>query len=231
MALIFNRQRFYYRSLSRRRKALRLSIICLILSLVAVGIFGYFFWRHHGSDSSPVQAVKPQTSVYEPFLTFTTPYFQFQTDKNWQYEPNESTSNTFVYRGFRGKLVERDLTVYVNALPTPQSLLLTYILPVQAQGNTLISQNISDHCRTVVPAAELAASRNPRIVVVGGVTFTCQVDNSSTIIGTGMIGGSYQTSLTRTDGSQAKYFLLYHDLAYEPNPEIFKAIVDSFRSR
>ena len=183
--------------------------------------------RHPGVNSPSQATTQPKTTEYQPFKTFTSPYFTFQTDKNWQAMPAEYTANIYVYRAFRNNLVERDLTVYVNTLPV--NLMLTYILPVQVTGNKLSASDISQHCRNYLPASYLASSRNPTSVTVETVNFTCQTDGTSVTIGTGTKGGSYQTTMTRKNGTSAQYFLLYHDLTFSSRPEIFKTITESFK--
>ncbi len=228
MALHFSRDSFYFRRLRRRRRLIGTAILLLILLLVATAVFISLFWQHGDQNSPSVIGKQNKPVNYQPYKTFTTPYFQLQTDQNWQAVPAESTAHAYVYRAFKGRLVERDLTVYVNELPP--RLMLTYILPVRVDGNQFTAGSVSDHCRTAAPAAYLAKSRNPIEVTIDSVHFICQTDGTSTTIGTGLKGGSYQTALSRPNGSSAQYFLLYHDLAFNPRPQLFKDIVDSFKT-
>lgn len=203
-------------------------MLLVVLLIAAVIWFGSVFWRQAGSNSDPTTSQKGATINYQPYKTFTTPYFKLQTDQNWQPVAQESTGHHYVYRAFKGKLVERDLTVYVNELPP--RLMLTYVLPATPLGNHLQTTEVSQHCRASLPPSYLKTSNNPTTTTIGGVSFTCQTDGTGTTIGSGVKGGSYQANLRRTDGSTANYFLLYHDLAFTPRPQLFKAIVDSFKS-
>lgn len=204
------------------------AIIFLSLIVMATVVLAVALWQRHGNNSPPVASQRGKTTDYQPFKTFKTDYFRFQTDQNWQAVVAESTPDSFVYRAFKGKLVERDLTVYVNTLPP--RLMLTYVLPVRVQDNRLLSGDISAHCRDYLPASYLAGSRAPMATSFKNVAFTCQTDGTSTTIGTGVEGGSYQAIMRRAGNNSAKYFLLYHDLTLNPRPGIFKSIVDSFES-
>ncbi len=200
----------------------------MIMLIAGIVLAGVWLWNRGGNNSAPQTSTQNKTVNYQPYKTFNSPYFSFQTDQNWEAVPAESNSNTFVYRSIKNKLVERDLTVYVNSLPI--NSMLTYILPVQLQSDRFLTDDVSDHCRSSVPASYLASSRNPTTTTIKKVSFKCQVDGTSTTIGTGVEGGSYQADLVRQDGSKARYFLLYHDLSFTPRPQLFKTIVDSFRS-
>jgi hypothetical protein len=228
MALNFSRESFHYKKLRRRRRWLRGSMLTLSALIIGIIIFIVIFYHRSGSDSDPVRSKPSKTVIYDPYKTFTTPYFTFRTDKNWQARPAESTATMFVYRSFKGQLVERNLTVYVNQLPP--RLKLTYVLPVEVQKDRFAASSISDHCRSAVPASFLRHSRNPYEVSINDVHFTCWTDSPLTIIGTGVEGGSYQATMERKNGQTAQYFLYYQDVAFTPRPELFQSIVDSFQS-
>jgi len=228
MGLHFKRQSFYYRHLHRRRRLLKTGIFIALLLVIVVAGAVFFLWSRRGSSSPPDTSAHTTTINYQPFTTFTTDYFTFQADKDWQAVPAETTPTSFVYRELKKNLVERDLTIYVNQLPP--RLMLTYILPVDVTGNEMKTGDVSQHCRTSLPADYLKNSRNPKETTMGGVNFLCWADSASVTIGTGQRGGSYQVSLSHGQ-IKAQYFLLYHDLAYNPRPEIFKQLVGSFQSR
>jgi hypothetical protein len=228
MALHFNYRADHYRKLRRRIRIISLAMLVLVLAIAAILLITNYVYRHRGNNSPAQESANTKTIDYQPFTTFTTAYFSFQTDKSWQAVPAESTSTIFVYRSSRNNLVERDLTVYVNTLPI--NLMLTYVLPAQAKGNQLASSNISEHCRNYVPPSYLASSRNPVSVTFETVRFTCQTDSTGVAIGTGSRGGSYQLVMPRKNGTAAQYFLLYNDRAFTHKPDIFKAIADSFHS-
>ncbi len=228
MSLSFKKDSYYYGRKHRRVWLLRFAIFACACLIIAAAAFAIFFWNRHGENSGPDNSSKSRTINYQPNQTFTTSYFTFQTDKNWKAVPAESTSTQFVYRSFKSQIVERELTVYVNQLPP--RLMLTYVLPVQVAGNKMQPGDISQHCRTSLPADYLAHSNNPRDTVMGGVNFLCWTDSSRILIGTGIKGGSYQATMPHQGGS-AQYFLLYNDVAYTPRPEVFKDIVQNFQSK
>ncbi len=228
MSLRFKRQTFYYGKLRRRSRLLKAGMLGGTLLILVVAFASVLLWQRRGENSSPDTSGRTTTTNYQPYKTFTTDYFSFQTDKNWEAVPAESTPTSFVYRAYKNKLVERDLTVYINQLPP--RLMLTYVLPVEVSGNRLLTDDVSEHCRTSVPADFLAKSRNPTETVINGVHFTCQTDGTSVTIGTGVKGASYQADMSHR-GSSAQYFILYRDVSYTARPQLFKTIVDSFKSQ
>jgi hypothetical protein len=204
-----------------------LLFIVFIILVVAVSLVLWFL--NLRSDESGQPTSRGETTINDPFKTFKTDYFTFKTDKTWQFVPEESSANTFVYRSIKKGLVQRDLTVYVNNLPS--NLLLTAVLSADAGKNSFKIRQMSGHCRKALPDNYLKTTRNPAEVTIDGVSFTCQADNDQTIIGTGLSGNGLSTVLNRGNGATAGYLLLYHDLEFTPKPSIFRDIVEGFKSR
>lgn len=204
-----------------------LLFILFVVLIVAVSLTLWFLNLRDEESSQPTSL--GETTVNNPFKTFKTDYFVLKTDKTWRFIPEESSANSFVYRSYKKGLVLRDVTVYVNTLPS--NLLLTGVLSADAGKDRFKVRSISDHCREALPKNYLQTSRNPAEVTIDGVSFTCQADNDQAIIGTGISGSGLSANLDREDGTQAGYFLLYHDLEFTPKRSIFQDIVENFRSR
>lgn len=206
----------------------KLAIFLLITLLLFVGLACLILVWVIASETKSVE--QPKTNVnsvsYQPLQTFQNQYFSFEADKSWAFMPNESSTNVFVYRSSKNNLVIRDLKVYVNTLPS--NLMVTRILPVEADGDRLKIGEISEHCRQYLPRAP--TDNNPINVNILSVTFRCQVDGTSNIAGSGQVNGSYQTELKSDSGGGRKYFLLYNDLEFTPNFNNFINIAKSFRA-
>lgn len=201
-------------------------ILSLLLLMIICGVLVFIWYVTRPDDS-----YKPQGDLradnFNPFKTFKTPDFTFQTDKSWDYVKDDSGPGKFVYRSSKGNIVMRDMTVYVDSLP--KNLLLTYVLPVEANGNSLLPGNVSDHCKTYIKGLK-PGENNPVEATVESVRIRCQVDGTSATVGTGQKNGSYQIDLAGKSGENKKYFLLYHDLQYTPNLDTFTNIVRSFHA-
>jgi hypothetical protein len=202
-------------------------LFVLLVIIIVVVFLALWFLRQQNDDSGQATS-RGETTFNNPFKTFKTDYFKFKTDKSWKYVPEESTPSSFVYRSSKNKLVLRDLTVYINTIPS--NILLTRVLAADAGKTGFKSIEISPHCKDVLPSGYLDSSRNPVDVTMDGVTFACQVDSSQTTIGTGTRGGGLGASLSRKNGSRAQYFLLYHDLEFTPKTSVFEDIVEQFQS-
>src|SRR5581483_3334556 len=117
MALQFSKDSFHYRKLQRRRRLIVFWVILAALIIVGVIIAVLYLWKRGGQNSPSQTSQHGKTISFQPYKTFTTPYFEMQTDQDWQAMPEESNATTFVYRAFKAKLVERDLYIYINTLP------------------------------------------------------------------------------------------------------------------
>lgn len=206
----------------------KLTIFLLVTLLLCIGLACLILIWIISNETKSVE--QPKTNVnsvsYQPQQTFQNQYFSFEADKSWSFMPSESSSNVFVYRSSKNNLVARDLKVYINTLPS--NLMLTRILPVEANGDRLKIGEISDHCRQYL--ARPPTDNNPVNVNVLSVTFRCQVDGTSNVAGSGQVNGSYQTELQSDSGLSRKYFLLYNDLEFTPNFNNFLNIAKSFRA-
>lgn len=213
---------------AKRKHRLMISFLVFLLLVVACGII-IFIWyvTRAGSDDQPQSDIR--SNSFNPLKTFDTPYFSFETDKSWSFISKESSNDTFVYRSSRNNVVMRDMTVFVNTLPP--NLLLTYVLPVEADGNRFIPGNVSDHCKEYLKDRIKPGDNNPIDADVASVRIKCQVDGTSATVGTGLKNGSYQVSLSGKGGRTNKYYLLYHDLQYTPNLDTFTTIVRSFQAK
>ncbi|HET7673573.1 MAG TPA: hypothetical protein VFK11_03625 [Candidatus Saccharimonadales bacterium] len=209
------------------RKYKRVILFWSVMLMVVLA--GYLAFIYYASmDDNPY---KPQTDIksenFNPLRTFKTPYFSFDADKSWKFVKKESTDNKFVYRSSKKNIVNSDLTVYVNSLPS--DLLLTHVLPVKTRYDRFDVGDISGHCKDYLKDRIQPGNNNPMQGVVEGVSITCQVDGTSDTAGTGLVGGSYQTPLRGSRGTN-QYYLLYHDLQFMPRYADFINIAWSFRA-
>lgn len=212
-----------YTILRRHRRLIWLLSFLLVLFMSSCLLF---IWYISQADNSGQPQTDIRSKSFNPLKTFETPYFTFKTDKSWSFMNKESTQNVFVYRSSQKNIVRRDLTVYVNSLP--DNLLLTRVLPVEAEDDHLVIGEISSHCRDYLRGRIQPANNSPIEGSVESVRIKCQIDGTSNTVGTGKKNGSYQISLTGKSGQSNKYYLLYHDLQFTPQLGDFANIARSF---
>lgn len=224
--MAYNHRLPYKKDPGRKKHRRSIAVLSFMLFIVISGII-FFVWYISQAGSQDQPQSDARSNNFNPLKTFESQYFTFQTDKTWKYIKDESAPGKFVYRSSKDNIVMRDMTVYVNTLPS--NLLLTYVLPVTSSGESFVPGNTSDHCKTYIKDLR-PGHNNPVEVTVESVRIRCQVDGTSATVGTGMMDGSYQTMLAGKSAKR-KYFLLYHDLQYSPDFDTFKNIVRSFQAK
>lgn len=179
-------------------------------------------------DSQPVTS-GVQTIVQAPSIrVFRTPYFQFQTGNTWAEDAKETSGTKFVYRSYKGPLIEHDLTIYVN--PSVQDFDSTRVQPVitKQDGTFDPAEGISEHCDTFLPDGQ---KDRAQVITYKDVTFLCDADDTIYDVLVGNAGGTPLMDLIRPDGSTASYVIQYRDLTAEPSGRELKEIVRSFQTR
>lgn len=165
-------------------------------------------------------------TVSEDFAEFTTPFFYFKTAKSWRTVEKESTDNKFVYRSFRGTLLEQELVVYVNN--PGADLIATHVLPVEIESKqSIISTNVSDHCNTV-SAVKKAGASTP--ITIAGVAMQCVLDGTEYKVAAGVKGGTTDIVLTRPGGTTATYNFLYKNFTFSPDGLAFIKLLRTFKT-
>lgn len=209
-----------------KRTFIVVSLIILAV-IIAVVIIVVDLFRQQGVDQEAT--TKPvNTGFFAPGIDiFTTPYFQFQAKQEWAAVPDESGSDKFVYRSFNGKLVEHDLTIYINKAPSELSG--TYVMPVKFKNNSreITTSLVSSHCKKAVGGDRLSEKQ----VTFSGVSFLCDVDNPQYIVLAGQKSGSPRLDMTRPDGSRQTYFIVYRNVTAKPESSQFVDILNTFQTR
>lgn len=217
-------RRFLYRS----RRVIYVIILMSVLILLAIFIDSYLQKRKAQTPSTPTH---PISSTVEPSIQiFTTPYFQFQTNKKWNFIANESSTTKFLYRRGDRNLVSGEMVVYVNSSPT--DIQATHILPVTLKEDTksLKASFVSDVCRKNL-SKTIQQTQGEAPITLQSVRFLCDVDGTNFTIIVGQENGTPIMNFTRPDGSKAGYLIYIRDLRAVPEPSEFPEIMNSFQIR
>lgn len=229
----------YYREQgfhSRKRFLRRLRYVWALILVGALVGAGFFIYDVIANRKKSDEASKASSAVTSLVVTGTqlqsSPYFQFQSPKNWKAIANESRSNHFVYRQYNGPLIEQELVIDINR-ETPEVLALvltTRVLPVNASQTgklTLVGQ-LSDHCKNALKPGGI---RNPLAVKYKDVTFNCNPDTTNFIAVVGLVGGTDSMLLKRPSGGTVTYNIVYKNLTAQPTAGDFDNIIETFEAR
>ncbi len=197
----------------------------LVLIPIAVLYINFFVVK----EPEPVVS-SVQTSTFKPTTNiFRTPFFQFQADETWDADADATKDGVrYVYRAFRGPLIEQDLVIEIN--PTSKTLDSTRIQSVAAEtdGTLRLSYPLSDHCDTDLPDKDKDREQE---LVINKVTFMCDADDTIFDALVGLEDGTPYMLLTRPDDSQAMYTIYYRDLRALPTGSALRGIIQSFQTR
>jgi hypothetical protein len=223
----------YYAEHKPRRKKLRIFIRSIVI-IMLIGIFITVGWvvSNYLDQPEPEPVTSGvQTSVeVSPLSVFRTAYFQFQASDKWIEDAKSSTDTMYVYRAYRGRLIEHDLQIYIN--PSSSDIARFRASRVVAasptsEGALSPINGISDHCGESVEGP----NRSPQEVVFEGVSFVCMVDGVIFDVLVGVQGGSSSVRLNRPSGGSATYLMYYRDLRANPDGRELEEIINSFQAR
>lgn len=229
----------YYRQQgeTKQRKILRvvrpIMLIIFLTALSVVGYFAYDIFRQEGTTEAPSASTQPATSTIASNVKVqTTPYFQFQTTDKWRAIANETREGHYVYRGFKGQLVDQELIIDMNNQVSGvlENALITRVLPVtvSSQGSLTVVQEELVHCKELVkPGTE----KQQQLVVHSRVTFPCNPDSVSFQVVVGLVGGNEMMVLPRPNGTTATYKIGYRNLSAQQTAGDLVNIISTFETR
>ncbi len=220
--------RYHYDvSISRQKRFIRrfkkFLLICLGIVVIAGVIIGIDSIRQVTEEQNDEGA--PSTSVVRsPIREFDTNYFSFTAPSNWRNIREETTDQVYVYRSYRGDLVENELKVYVNMDP---DLTATRVIPVRVEDETynIVPGQVSDHCSE---AANVKTAKEPVTVTMDLATFQCIVDGTNFVVVVAEKGGSTSLELMRSNGTVTNYSFLYRSSTTPPETVQLIDILNSF---
>lgn len=232
MSSYYREQGFHSRKRFLRRLRYVWALI-LVGLLVGLGLFVYdAIMQARQSDTASKESKAETSLVVADSQLQSSPYFQFQSPKNWRAIANESRSNHFVYRQYNGPLIQQEFVVDINR-DTPEPLastLITRVLPVTvtASGKLNPTGPISPHCSEIIKPA---TARNQLIVTYKTVKFGCNPQASNYYAVVGLAGGTDTMPLKRPSGTTATYNITYKNLTAQPTAGDFDNIIETFETR
>ena len=229
----------YYRQQgeTKQRKILRIvrpiMLIIFTGSVIGLGYFVYDIFRQEGASEVSSEPTTATTSTITSNIKIqTSPYFQFQTTEKWRTIANETREGHYVYRGFKGQVVDQELVIDVNN-QIPEVLattLVNRVLVVSAgsQGTLNVADDKLIHCKKIVkPGTE----KDQQYVNYSQTTFPCNPDSTSYQVVVALAGGNNIMKLPRPDGSVASYKISYRNLSAQETPGDLVCMIKTFTTR
>jgi hypothetical protein len=199
----------------------------VLFVLISLGIGIDWLIGRVRSNSTTVSTESTATVQSSTINIFRTPYFQFQADESWVEAPEASTQNRFVYKSFKGPLVEHSLVVYVNEKP-PAKLAATRIFTAELDKGLFKKISGPDrHCNS----EQQGLKNEPAIIMFNQVTFNCDLGSNTYKVFVGLISGTNVISALRPNGETATYAIVYDDLTFSPTSNQINSIMSTFQIR
>lgn len=204
----------------RRAKVAGYALIGTLVIVVALVIFDGL-----RSDTTVTNQTTQQTLARTTErMVFDEELFRFNADTTWQ-KISSREATEFHYQSFVSNLAKRDLRIYVNEIPV--EFPLTYVLPVEVEGNRIVPLSFSPHCKNLVKDKK---SKRDQTVTWAGVSFLCDPDSPLYIVGTSHNQDGYGTIVEGAD-SRRRFFFVYRDLEPNPRLETFANLLRSFEAK
>ncbi|MDB5185901.1 MAG: hypothetical protein JWL85_424 [Candidatus Saccharibacteria bacterium] len=210
-------------------------------ALLVVVSLAAFVWR----DVTRNQAVNIEgqsRTVNQVFndtiqrLTVDEQLYSMELPGDWKEikRTNTSTENSITWQATKKGEDNRSLTLHIDTIPASRPL--NRLLPVNAEGNTLMYGEISDNCASFTGGGSLDAQKAVHSKETEAkwqkVDFICNlprvIDNE---IGTGSTEGINTVSVTGPLQGKHKYFFVYTDRNVQPKTSILLDAIRSFRAK
>lgn len=228
----------------KRPKKLYLFETVAITLIILTGLFAFFWFvirtekpaalRNNASPlTSRIEAAETFTNISEPTFSLKLPGTWKETERNTN--PGvKSIKWDYIAKGGVG----RWLKVYIDTIPPDYSV--TYLMPVSAAGDQIISDSLSDHCSQFTPGARKPSAdggysppnSDKLLTKWQGVSFYC--DGAHPLwqrVGTSSKDGINSVTVTGPAQGTHKYFFVYDDAYYNPDYTLLSTILDSFRAK
>ena len=219
----------YSVSVSRQKQFIRrfkkFLLIAIAIGLV-IGLIVYLDVNKQNNVKNDQKGTALVTTIKPSTIDFKTVYFSFTAANNWINSASETSDKAFVYRSYRGALVEQELKIYVN--DGSEDLAATRALPIEIDGSGhIISGTVTEHCSS----AGVNKMAGPiQLVTIGGTRMLCKIDDTNFLVVVGEIKGSTSIKLSRPDGTLATYSFLYRSSTLPANTRDLVDILKSFKT-
>jgi hypothetical protein len=232
------RYRYGHRPGRRRRtRVLIVLLVSLLILGVGGGIIGYDLYKNRnkpvpGTSRTIVQSLDENIDK----LNIDEPTFNMELPGDWKEvgRQNTASEHSITWQASKKREDNRFLKLYIDTIPAAKSI--NRLLPVAAQGNSLMGSEVSDNCATFTPGgtlnATLAQTLKETPAKYKEIAFICDlprvIDNE---VGTGSTEGVNMVTVKGPVQGAHKYFFLYTDHNIQPNYSILDNAIKSFKAK
>jgi len=212
-----------------RRHVIATWTVLLVVALIVGGMLGtrHFLKADTKIGKPPAPVVNTVVAAGEPAKPFTEGIFTIDLPKDWIYiGRSHDTYQAYEFENTSGNKGVETLAVYVDTIPT--NLGVNQVLPVEADGDSIVPTSVSGNCAgftgNKVPGAQATPAKWDNI------NFLCDLANyERNVVGTSSQNAINSVTLTgKTTGSH-RLFFTYTDNGSEPNYQIFYNALQSFQ--
>lgn len=212
-----------------KRRHRHWALLLVMVLLIGGGIVGGRRLLHTATIiSPPPPPVTHQVVGSDSALqTFNESMFTLKLPQSWKYD-GQKTPNSYVWQSTGRVNAGRELTVYVDTLPT--TLGVNRAVAVQASGARLtVTSSVSDNCAGFTTASG-SATTGTAAAKWQGLDFVCDVGNyERDVVGTVSPDGINKVVLTGATSGRHSLFFTYTDDNIQPDFTIFTAALQSFQ--
>jgi len=218
----------YDANMNKQQRFVRRYRFFIILFVVAlVGIIAWILWDAlRQGDQKPSSSETTTSFVSSNTITFENEHFTFTVPNTWRDIPKESSAQKYVYRSYRGELVEEELDVYINSSGEDTSAVRVLPVTYDSASGKFTQSEISDHCST---KAGTKAAYQPVRVSIADSSLMCQIDGTNYLVVVGLKGGSEAMQLQGPGGKNVQMTIFYRNSIVPPESEKLVKLINQFK--
>ena len=221
----------------RRRQVLAVAgLSALILGGVGALVLGDVRKSQSTEVSGKAQTILQANDDSVNRFRVNEPLFTLELPGDWKElkRQNDQTENSITWQSTRTSGDGRSLKLYIDTIPT--SMAVNRLLPVSAQGSTIVPGDISENCATFTQGGTLnvyeAAKLKETPAKWNKTDFICDLPRvNDNRVGTGSAEGINSVTVTGPTKGAHKYFFLYTEHNIQPNYELLHNALRSFTAK
>jgi len=219
-----------HKSIKNRYRRRRLLLLILIIIIVLISGGAVYVWQKSTTQAAKPVVIQPLTkTVYNgsPEHLIQNSVFSFKSTADWQFSPEESSLNKYVFFTQENNLIEYELDIIFNRSLDNQSV--NYIIPLTVSNNRMQPVGISSRCGDSVKQSSGSLPPVTMNMQFEGANYICAVRGSGEKAAAALVGGTYDIALQNSHGqNQILNFAFVND-GSSYFGQIFEEVLQSFK--
>lgn len=220
----------------KKRALVVLGLTLLVLGLITAGVYGDIRRNQATEVSGKAQTILQSNDDTVNRLRVDEPLFVMDLPGDWKElkRQNDQTENSITWQSTKPGNEGRTLKLYIDIIPA--SLAVNRLLPVVAQGHTIVPGDLSENCATFTQGGTLNAHEAAKLKETPAkwnkTDFICDLPRvNDNRVGTGSPEGVNTVTVTGPAKGPHKYFFLYTEQNIQPSYQILSNAVRGFRAK